>query len=183
LSPSCDLAAAEAFFRRAINSTGCTPEHVVTDTATFYPSAIRTYAAGAKHTATGFYNLVISTNRCERNHGEVTRSSHARAEEFLLFSGGQFATDDGRARFHVPTWRQPTNSAPHLVTLITGRERDQWHTMTRTHHVPQLLKNCPTPYVAVHPSDAERLGLVEGDQAELRAVGAQRVAVCRPHYR
>ena len=24
------------------------------------------------HTATGFYNLVISTNRCERNHGYVT---------------------------------------------------------------------------------------------------------------
>jgi transposase-like protein len=71
LSPSRDLAGAEAFFRRAINSTGCTPEHVVTDKATFYPSAIRTYATGAKHTATGFYNLVISTNRCERNHGYV----------------------------------------------------------------------------------------------------------------
>jgi hypothetical protein len=26
---------------------------------------------GGKHTATGFYNLVISTNRCERNHGYV----------------------------------------------------------------------------------------------------------------
>src|SRR5918911_36258 len=25
----------------------------------------------SKHTATGFYNLVISTNRCERNHGYV----------------------------------------------------------------------------------------------------------------
>jgi hypothetical protein len=37
----------------------------------FYPSAIRTYAPGAKHTATGFYNLVISTNRCERSHGYV----------------------------------------------------------------------------------------------------------------
>jgi transposase-like protein len=84
LSPTRDLAATEAFFRRAINSTGCTPEHVVTDRATFYPSAIRTYAAGAKHTATGFYNLVISTNRCERNHGDVTRSSHARAQEFQV---------------------------------------------------------------------------------------------------
>jgi putative transposase len=68
LSRTRDLAAAEAFFSRTINSTGCLPEHVVTDKATFYPSAIRTYAPGAKHTATGFYNLVISTNRCERNH-------------------------------------------------------------------------------------------------------------------
>src|SRR6266536_584598 len=71
LSRTRDLAAAEAFFRRIIRSTGCVPEHVVTDKASFYPSAIRAYAPGAKHTATGFYNLVISTNRCERNHGYV----------------------------------------------------------------------------------------------------------------
>jgi len=57
------------------------------------------------------------------------------------------------------------------VTLLTGRERDQWHTMTRTRHVPQLLKSCPTPYVAINPSDAARLGLVEDDQAELHVVG------------
>jgi transposase-like protein len=71
LSQTRDLAAAEAFFRRTISSTGCTPEHVVTDKAAFYPSAIRTCAPSATHTAPGFYNLVISTNRCERNHGYV----------------------------------------------------------------------------------------------------------------
>ena len=71
LSRTRDLAAAEAFFRRTIRSTGCTPEHVVTDKAAFYPSAIRTCAPDAKHTATGFYNLVISTNRCQRKHGYV----------------------------------------------------------------------------------------------------------------
>ncbi len=71
LSRTRDLAAAEALFRRTISSTGWVPEHVVTDKATFYASAIRTCAPGAKHTATGFYNLVISTNRCERNHGYV----------------------------------------------------------------------------------------------------------------
>jgi transposase-like protein len=54
-----------------MSSTGCTPEHVVTDKATFYPSAIRACAPEARHTATGFYNPVISTNRCERNHGYV----------------------------------------------------------------------------------------------------------------
>src|ERR1700680_1306145 len=30
---------------------------------------MRTCAPDPKHTATGFYNRVISTNRCERNHG------------------------------------------------------------------------------------------------------------------
>jgi IS6 family transposase len=71
LSATRDLPAAEAFFRRTIESTGCTPEHIVTDKATFYPSAIRAWAPDARHTATGFYNRVISTNRCERNHGYV----------------------------------------------------------------------------------------------------------------
>ncbi len=69
LSATRDLPAAEAFFRRTIASAGCTPEHIVTDKATCYPSAIRTWAPDAKHTATGFYDRVISTNRCERNHG------------------------------------------------------------------------------------------------------------------
>jgi len=69
LSATRDLSAAEAFFRRTLTSTGCVPKHIVTDKATFYPSAIRTWAPDAKHTATGFYNRVISTNRCERNHG------------------------------------------------------------------------------------------------------------------
>ena len=71
LSKTRDLAAAEAFFGGTITSTGCTPEHVVTDKASFCPSAIRTFAPGARHTATGFYTPVISTNRCERNHGYV----------------------------------------------------------------------------------------------------------------
>jgi transposase, IS6 family len=69
LSATRDLPAAEAFFRRTIAATGCVPEHIVTDKASFYPSAIRTCAPGSTHTATGFYNRVISTNRCERNHG------------------------------------------------------------------------------------------------------------------
>jgi transposase-like protein len=37
LSATRDLAAAEAFFRRTIGSTGCVPEHVVTDKAAFLP--------------------------------------------------------------------------------------------------------------------------------------------------
>jgi len=75
LSRTRDLAAALAFFRGTISSTGCTLEYVVTDKATFYPS-IRTCAPGAKHTATGFHNLVISTNRCERNHGYMKSRIH-----------------------------------------------------------------------------------------------------------
>src|SRR5712691_2782702 len=86
LSATRDLPAAEAFFRRTITSTCCVPEHIVTDKATFYPSAIGAHAPDARHTATGFYNRVISTNRCERNHGYLKSPAptHARAEECRL---------------------------------------------------------------------------------------------------
>jgi hypothetical protein len=42
-----------AFFGRTISSTGCTPEHVVTHKATFYPSAIRAWAPTWQAVATG----------------------------------------------------------------------------------------------------------------------------------
>jgi anaerobic selenocysteine-containing dehydrogenase len=67
----------------------------------------------------------------------------------------------------VPTWRAPAELTGNRLVLSTGRERDQWHTMTRTGHVPQLLKSCPAPYVAIHPSDAARLGLAQGDCADI----------------
>jgi hypothetical protein len=67
----------------ADDQLGCTPEQIVSDKATFYPTAIRTCAPGAKHTATGSYNLVTSTNACERNHGcEVTPPAYSGTEEF-----------------------------------------------------------------------------------------------------
>lgn len=43
----------------------------LTDTAAFYPAAIHACAPSARHAATGFSNLVISTERGERNHGNV----------------------------------------------------------------------------------------------------------------
>ena len=62
-----------------------------------------------------------------------------------------------------------TEPAERVFTPDTGRERDQWHSMTRTGNVPQLLKSCPTPYVAVHSCDAALLGLVDGGCAEIWA--------------
>jgi hypothetical protein len=49
LSRTRDLAAADALFRRIINSTRCKPEHVVTDKAALYPSAIRLRAGRKAH--------------------------------------------------------------------------------------------------------------------------------------
>jgi anaerobic selenocysteine-containing dehydrogenase len=99
--------------------------------------------------------------------------------ERLYVDGHGFATPDGRARFNVPRWRQspeqPRDSRP--LQLTTGRLRDQWHTMTRTGHVPQLLKSCPGPFVALHPSDALELGLADSDLVEVATDDRGRVTL------
>jgi anaerobic selenocysteine-containing dehydrogenase len=68
----------------------------------------------------------------------------------------------------------PCAYAERPFVLNTGRERDQWHTMTRTGKVPQLMKSCPESYLALHPSDAAALDLAEGDWAEVSAPGRGR---------
>ncbi|KGM30081.1 molybdopterin oxidoreductase family protein, partial [Inquilinus limosus] len=88
-----------------------------------------------------------------------------------LFADGRFPTPDGRARFvpvrHRPPAHRPDRDRPML--LNTGRLRDQWHTMTRTGAVPRLAANSPEPAVELHPDDARRHNLAEGDLARLRS--------------
>jgi transposase-like protein len=90
LSRNSDLAAAEAFFRRTISSTGCTPEHVVTDKATFYPSAISYVHAGRQ--AHGHWLLqpgdLDESLRTKPWLREVAHPSHARSEEFRVRHAG-----------------------------------------------------------------------------------------------
>ncbi|REG84162.1 nitrate reductase [Marinomonas pollencensis] len=81
-----------------------------------------------------------------------------------MFSDGHFFTGDGRAQFipikpSLPV-QQTTEKWPFV--LNTGRVRDQWHTMTRTGDAASLAKHTGQPYVALHPTDAQRLGINEG---------------------
>jgi ferredoxin-nitrate reductase len=81
-----------------------------------------------------------------------------------LFTDGHFPTPDGRARFHVPTYRPPADAvtAEYPLVLLTGRVKDQWHTRTRTGKVPKLNKSVPGPYVELHEQDARALGVRNG---------------------
>ena len=53
------------------------------------------------------------------------------------------------------------------LRLNTGRIRDQWHTMTRTGESPRLGQHLPEPFVEVHPDDAARHGVADGDFARV----------------
>ena len=53
------------------------------------------------------------------------------------------------------------------LRLITGRIRDQWHTMTRTGLAPQLNQHESVPTLTIHPNEAKQLGVEKGDYVQL----------------
>ncbi|GAA0576871.1 bifunctional nitrate reductase/sulfite reductase flavoprotein subunit alpha [Streptomyces crystallinus] len=84
-------------------------------------------------------------------------------------TGPVFPTASGRAVFHarphLPAAEMPDDDFPFV--LNTGRLQHQWHTLTKTGKVAKLNKLNPTPFVELHPEDAERLGIAEGDGVEI----------------
>ncbi len=86
-----------------------------------------------------------------------------------LYADHRFPTPDGRARFaptpHSPPAETPDPDFPLLLT--TGRVADQWHTMTRTGHAPDLRASAGAPALSCHPLDALAAGLDDGAQARI----------------
>jgi assimilatory nitrate reductase catalytic subunit len=95
------------------------------------------------------------------------------AGERRLFSDGRFFTPDGRARIlfeeiaappETPGWDYP-------LALITGRGTVvQWHTQTRTGKVEMLNRLSPPElYVDIHPADAGRLEIEDGERVRIES--------------
>jgi len=76
-----------------------------------------------------------------------------------FFADGQFYHPDGKAQM-IPI-QTPALSKPRFA-LNTGRNRDQWHTMTRTGKSARLGPHLAEPYVEMHPTDAAALGAAPG---------------------
>lgn len=78
-----------------------------------------------------------------------------------LFGDGGFPNADGKARMLTLTSKPPkeTTDAAYPFVLNTGRIRDQWHSMTRTSRSPKLNRHVAEPYLEIHPSDAELVGV------------------------
>lgn len=80
-----------------------------------------------------------------------------------------FPTPNGRAHFFarpaIAPAEMPDDDYPFL--LNTGRLPHQWHTMTKTGKVAALNKLDSGPFVEIHPLDADRLGVFEGDSVEV----------------
>ncbi|MBK8991364.1 MAG: nitrate reductase [Gammaproteobacteria bacterium] len=96
-----------------------------------------------------------------------------------LFGDARFFTPSGRARLVAVHAALPRHdrAAEHPFVLITGRVRDQWHTMTRTARAARLLRHIDAPAVSIHPGDAARLGVADGALVE---VASERGRLCLP---
>jgi len=95
-----------------------------------------------------------------------TPSSHGLARRYR---NKTFPTRTGRAQFHSVDFVPAADklSAEFPLVLNTGRVSGHWHTRTKTGHVAKLNKMSPGPFVSVNPTDANALGLVEGDAVRL----------------
>ena len=75
----------------------------------------------------------------------------------------------GRGKFHVvhdkPPAELPTSAYPILLT--TGRMLEHWHTGSMSHRSRVLESLVPESHVDINPSDANRLGIAEGDLISL----------------
>ncbi|SMD01463.1 nitrate reductase [Primorskyibacter flagellatus] len=82
-----------------------------------------------------------------------------------FFGSGRFYHPDGKARM-LPV-SAPELGAGDTFILNTGRNRDQWHTMTRSGKAPRLGAHLAEPYGEIHPEDAAHIGITAGDLIEL----------------
>ena len=98
-------------------------------------------------------------------------------QDSRFFGKGGFFTPDRKARFVAtpfrPTAGKTSRRQPFL--LNTGRIRDQWHTMTRTGLVPRLMAHQEEPFLELHPRDAIKLCLEDGDLVQVETEHASTV--------
>lgn len=88
-----------------------------------------------------------------------------------LFEDNRFFRSNGKAQLIAVEPREPKYpvNAEYPFRLNTGRVRDQWHTMTRTSRSARLNGHIPEPIVQIHPQDAEKSRLANGDLARLNS--------------
>ena len=94
-----------------------------------------------------------------------------------LFARGGFSTPDRKARMIPLSLRAEEGSERFPLTLNTGRVRDQWHTMTRTGRVANLMSHISSPSLALHPRDATLRGIM--DRGLVRLTSADATVVMR----
>ena len=61
----------------------------------------------------------------------------------------------------------PDDSYPFVLTI--GRVYGHWHTQTRTGRIEKIVKMHSEPFLEIHPHDAKKVGIKDGDLLEVRS--------------
>lgn len=87
-----------------------------------------------------------------------------------LFEDHRFYTPNQKAKIHaVPDENESEQiSEDFPLILLTGRIRDQWHTMTKTGRVNKLKQHIPAPFLEIHPDDARKRSIEQDTIVEIR---------------
>ncbi|MDM1247155.1 molybdopterin-dependent oxidoreductase [Acinetobacter sp. R933-2] len=124
----------------------------------------------------GLTELSLSEyNELEPVQWPILQKNQSNTDYAQLFANGQFSHADAKAKFIAPAAIDPmysTNSEYPLI-LNTGRIRDQWHTMTRTGLSANLSTHKAEPFCEIHPHDALKYGLKEGELVEVKSAWGQ----------
>ncbi len=107
--------------------------------------------------------------------GKETRWRYREGEDPYVPKGkgfyfyGNAKKTGGRAivwvRPYEPPAEVPDDEYPFWLT--TGRVLEHWHTGTMTRRVPQLARAVPEAYVEIHPEDARKLGVQDGERVRV----------------
>lgn len=86
-----------------------------------------------------------------------------------LFTDGEFPRPDGRAALLARDYIEPAEKldSEYPFILISGRLPLHFNTRTRTGRVPRLNDAAPDSMIDIHPDDATRLGIVDGDNIKV----------------
>ncbi len=82
-----------------------------------------------------------------------------------------FPRAGGKALLVPVDFRPPAEQTDdeYPMILTTGRDAHHYNTSTITRHIPYLMKLRNKQYVEMHPEDAARHGISEGDAVEIRS--------------
>ncbi|MEI6329982.1 MAG: nitrate reductase [Pseudanabaena sp. ELA645] len=88
-----------------------------------------------------------------------------------LYTDLKFHTSDRKARFGAyhsqGVFEVPDEQYPFILT--TGRIYGHWHTQTRTGRIDKIRQMYPNPFVEIHPKDAAKFGINNGDLVEVKS--------------
>lgn len=85
------------------------------------------------------------------------------------FQDRKFPGPEGKLNLHVNDHMDPAEvaDAEYPVLLITGLVNEQYHSRTRTGKIETLNKAVPEPFMEIHPEDAGKYKIKDGDMARV----------------